>query len=98
MNKNRVRLTESQLHRVIKESVKNMLLKEGIGTVSEIREAQNILRKITKSGYIPFASPSPSSTENEIKMAILEAMRLLDKACYLDMKCYGSEPTAKVVY
>ena len=30
MNKNRIRLTESQLHNLIKESVKNVLINEGI--------------------------------------------------------------------
>lgn len=31
MNKNRISLTESQLHRVIKESVKRVLVNEGFG-------------------------------------------------------------------
>lgn len=84
---------DKRIDKAIKESVKNVL-NEGTGTVSEIREAQEILMKIMNSSYIPFASPSPSSTELEIKKSIIEAMRLLDKACYLDMKCYGSEPKA----
>ena len=37
MNKNRIRLTESQLHRVIKESVARILREESIGGIMDKR-------------------------------------------------------------
>lgn len=96
MNKKLIRLTESDLHKIIKESVKRAL-NEGSDTVSELQQAYDILKKVTESGYIPFASPFPSGTELEIQRSIVEAMRLISKACYLDTQCYGHEPIANVV-
>lgn len=96
MNNKLIRLTESDLHKVVKESVKTVL-NEGSDTVSELQQAYEILKKITESDYIPFASPSPSGTELEIKMTILEAKMLISKACYLHKKCYGHKPISNVV-
>lgn len=92
----KIRLTESQFNKLIRESVRKAL-NEGVGTVQDLRKAHDILKGISESGYIPFASPNPSGTENEIKKAIIEAMRLIDKACYLDTQCYGHEPMVNLV-
>lgn len=62
----------------------------------ELDEIHKRLNNIMNSGYIPFASPSPSSTELEIKNAIINAARSIDKAMYLDGQCYGSNPIAHV--
>lgn len=97
MSKKVIRMTESDFHRIVKETV-SKVLNEGSGTVQELEKAYGILKNVSESGYIPFASPNPSGTENEIKKAIIEAMRLIDKACYLDRKCYGNWPVAQVVY
>ena len=89
-------MTESDFHRIVEDTV-NLILNEGSGTVQELEKAYGILKNVSESGYIPFASPNPSGTENEIKKAIIEAMRLISKACYLDRKCYGNWPVANVV-
>ena len=79
-----VRLTESDLHNIIEESIKNVLNEStNLGAYESLEEARKLLIGITKSGFIPFASPSPSSTENELKMSIIEAARLIDKSLYL---------------
>lgn len=97
MSKKVIRMTESDFHRIVKDTV-SKVLNEGTGTVQELEKAYGILKNVSESGYIPFASPNPSGTENEIKKTIIEAMRLIDKACYLDRKCYGNWPVAQVVY
>ena len=79
-----IRLTEDKLHKIIKESVARTL-NEGIwgSATDNLEQARELLQDIMNSGFIPFASPSPSSTENEVKKAIIEAARLIDKASYL---------------
>ena len=97
MSKKVIRMTESDFHRIVEDTV-SKVLNEGTGTVQELEKAYGILKNVSESGYIPFASQNPSGTENEIKKAIIEAMRLISKACYLDRKCYGNWPVAQVVY
>lgn len=84
MKKNKIRLTESQLQRVIKESVKK-LLKEDVETEDDIRNALDIIQKIL-DGY-----KKPS----EFRETVLEAGRLLTKAEFLLGKM---GVTANVVY
>ena len=106
MSKKTIRLTEDKLHKIIKESVARTL-NEGIwgSATDNLEQARELLQDIMNSGFIPFASPSPSSTENEVKKAIIEAARLIDKASYLCGKLgYGSvnrtlgdDPNAVVV-
>lgn len=55
---------------------------------SKLQEAIDALELIEKSGYIPFASPSPSSTEAEIKHAILRAHSELAHALNVHKQCY----------
>ena len=96
MNKMLIRLTESDLHRIVKESVNNILTEGNGRVIDELEEAYSILKGITKSGFIPFTSSSPSSTENELKMAIVEAMRMIDKSKHLYTQLYGTEPMAHI--
>lgn len=49
-----------------------------------IDEALRLLTDLTGSGYIPFASPSPSSTESNLKHCILSAISLLENAQLLE--------------
>lgn len=51
MNKNRIRLTESQLHRVIKESVKNVLNEIGNTIDGQIALGALSARKKGIKGY-----------------------------------------------
>lgn len=95
MNKNIVKLTESKLKQIVAESVKKVL-KEGTN-YDELEKAYEILNQITKSSFIPFSSPHPSSTEIEIKNAIIEAMRLIDKAKYLSAQLGYHQPRINVV-
>lgn len=55
---------------------------------SRLQAAIDALELIEKSGYIPFASPSPSSTEAEIKHAILRAHSELSHALKVHNRCY----------
>lgn len=96
MKKKVIKMTESDVHRIVNEAV-NQMLNEGSGTVQSLEKAYGILKSVSESGYIPFSSPNPSGTENEVKNAIVEAMRLIEKACYLDRKLYGNDPIAHVV-
>ena len=45
-----------------------------------IDEALRLLTNLSQSGYIPFASPSPSSTESKLKHCISSAISLLETA------------------
>lgn len=50
--------------------------------------AKGILEDIKNSGYIPFASPAPSSTESQIKKNICEAVTHIENAIYLHESCF----------
>ena len=93
MKKKLIRLTENDLHNIVKESV-NRVLKEGkIGSAySNLEQAKRLLSDTMDSSFIPFASPSPSSTEQELKNSIIEAARLVDKSLYLCGKLGYNNP------
>ena len=102
MKKKLIRLTESDLHRIIKESVnvvtKNVVNETKNGTTyEELERVHNILSDIMNSDFIPFSSPSPSSTEKGIADAIIEAARNIDKAMYLCGQCGYNQPIAHLV-
>lgn len=46
----------------------------------DIRQAYELLNGVVNSGFIPFSSPSPSSTEVVIKRSVMRAMDELMKA------------------
>lgn len=49
-----------------------------------IDEAVRLLTELATSGYIPFSSPSPSSTEIKLKHCITSAISLLESAQILE--------------
>ena len=54
-----------------------------------LQEALKSLRELTHSGYIPFSSPSPSSTEMIIKKNVMQAIDLISRAIVADNQLYG---------
>lgn len=81
-----IKLTENDVHNIIEESVKQ-ILKENKTAI----QLQNIIQQltdITTSGYIPFASPAPSSTEQIVKDNILTAINCLNKALQANNELY----------
>lgn len=68
----RYRLTENRLRGIISETIQSVL-NEGKAT-NEIRQAYDLLNNVVNSGFIPFSSPSPSSTEMVIKRSVMNAM------------------------
>lgn len=98
MEKKLIRLTENELKEIVKESV-NKILKEGkLGSAYEnLENASELLRDIMNSSFIPFSSPAPSGTEVELKNAIIEAARMVDKAMYLCGQLGYNKPYANVV-
>lgn len=80
-NRNVVRLTESQLKQMIAESVKNVL-NESVesGLHEDLSDIIRNLKLIANSAYIPFTSPSPSSTESVVKNNVKKAIELLEYA------------------
>ena len=76
-----MKLTESKLRKIIKESV-NDVLKSG-STYDDLKQAEEILTNITKSRFIPFTSPAPSSTEEKLKDSIMSALNRVSYAIYL---------------
>lgn len=49
-------------------------------TEDRLRQASQILEEVKRSGYIPFASPCPSSTEKLIKKHIEDAIMSIETA------------------
>jgi len=59
--------------------------------IDELQAARIALEKIVRSGYIPFASPSPSTTEKFIKQAILSAITDVNDAISYHERVYGKK-------
>ena len=76
--KKRIRLTESQINRIAKESIKTILKEER--AVDELSSILQQLKQPTQSGWIPFTSSHPSPTELRIKVEILRAIECLENA------------------
>ena len=93
-----VKLTEQDLHKIIKESV-NKMLKEGkLGSACQnLEQCHELLTDIMESSFIPFSSPAPSSSEQELKNTIIEADRMVQKAMYLCGQLGYNRPIAHVV-
>ena len=93
-----IQITQDELRKIVTESVQKILTETKNGTTyQELERVHEILSDIMNSGFIPFASPSPSSTEQGIKDAIIEAARNIDKALYLCGQCGYNQPIAHVV-
>ena len=94
----RYRLTESRLRNMIREAVKVTLNEGKLGTsYQNLENARELLGDIMNSGFIPFSSPSPSSTEVELKNAIIDAAREIDHALYLCGKLGYNMPPFQIV-
>lgn len=85
--KRKIKLTESQLNRVVKESMKAILKEESIN--DDLSSIIQQLKQLTQSGWIPFASPAPSSTELRLKTEVLRAIECLEHAEILNKSLYG---------
>ena len=93
-----IRLDGRRLHSIIMESVGKVLSEGKMGSAYEnLEQAQRLLSDIMDSSFIPFASPSPSSTELELKKSIIEAARLVDRSLYLCGQLGYNNPVAQVV-
>ena len=55
----------------------------------KLRECLDTLREIERSGYWPFASPAPCSTEVQIKKNIERAIENIDSALYWHHEMFG---------
>lgn len=86
---NTVKLTESNLRDMIKEAVEEAL-KEGVnnGLHEDLNEIIQRLEELTNSSYIPFSSPSPSSTEAVVKQNVIKAIELLKNADFAASQLY----------
>ena len=94
----RNRLAEDRLRGIVAGAVRNVLREGKLGTAYEnLEQARDLLSDIMDSGFIPFSSPHPSSTEEKLKDAIIDAARLIDKSLYLCGKLGYNRPIAHVV-
>lgn len=78
-------IIESMVRKTIKEELKN----NKIDVSENLYNALSLLVEIKDSGYIPFSSPSPSSTEENIKSAINNAIDSVSYAWKLHTETYG---------
>ena len=84
-----VKITEKQLHNIVNESV-SRILAEG-QSARQLQHIIDALTELTISGWIPFSSPSPSSTEQIVKDNVLQAISCLKKAQAATIELYGRE-------
>lgn len=52
-------------------------------------EARRLLREVKNSGYWPYASPAPCSTERKIKENMNEAIERIDNAIFWHDEMFG---------
>lgn len=81
-----IKLTESQINRIAKESIKAILKEERVA--DDLSSIIQQLKQLTQSGWIPFASPHPSSTELKLKTEVLRAIECLENAEILNKSLY----------
>ena len=85
-----VKIDKNILHKSLMESINNVLIKEGENNGNYyLQNALSNLKELTYSGYIPFDSPSPSSTEMIIKKNVMQAIDLIQRAIVADNQLYG---------
>ena len=85
-----IKINESALNRIISEATRKVV-KESVSTdvCGNLEQAKSLLKEITISGFIPFSSPSPSSTEEKLKGSITNAISEIEYSLYLYDKLYG---------
>lgn len=74
---------------MVRKALKEELAKNDINVSENLYNALSLLVDIKDSGYIPFSSPSPSSTEEKIKSAINNAIDAISYAWNLHSETYG---------
>ena len=82
-------MNDKKLHNVLMESIDKVLIKEENEGMDYLQDALRSLRELTHSGYIPFSSPFPSSTEMIIKKNVMQAIDLISRAIVADNQLYG---------
>lgn len=88
MKKQTIKLNESDLNRLVKESVKMILKESDVNVYNTLRDIAGKIQEIKESGLIAFTSPSPSSTELELKQCIEKADAYIYKATQLYKSLY----------
>ena len=91
MKKQTIRLSENQLHDIVKETVRTVLKESegnGINVYAALLDAAEKFELIKESGLIAFTSPNPSSTEQELKDCVQKALSFTYKATELYSKLY----------
>lgn len=75
--KNTVKLTvgNDEMDKMVKEAFERASASNN--AVNQLQQAYELVTAVTKSGFIPFTSPAPSTTEQEVKNAILNAQNYL---------------------
>jgi len=66
-----------------------------MGASDLVEVALACMKEITVSGYIPFTSPAPSSSEVEVRDTIRCGIRVLENAADLIGSLYGGKQAAK---
>lgn len=79
-NKQVIKINENQLRQIVTGSVKKVLKEGQENTYGTLIDIMNKLDMIIHSGFIPFSSPSPSSTEKKVADSIIQANELLKQA------------------
>lgn len=85
--KKQIQITEAQINNVVKSVLKEWCSEtqrqDDNSTYNKLIDISIKLDMIINSGFIPFASPSPSSTELELANAVKKAQELINKAAAL---------------
>lgn len=64
-------------------------LTDGRSVGEKMQDCRDVLKEIKTSGYIPFTSPAPSSSERYIKTELLLSIVHLANAVYKHEETYG---------
>lgn len=60
-------------------------------TREKLQMCADTLREISESGYLPFASPAPSSTEAQIKENICAAIARVESAIFWHDQMFNTQ-------
>lgn len=71
-------MNERKLNRIIKESIRKTLMESSCA--DNLSTAESALSELVNSGFIPFSSPNPSSTELKLKRFVEDALRNIQMA------------------
>ena len=85
--KTKITISEERLKQIVKETIDSFSKTNSVA--KQLDEIVKMLFDITKSGFIPFSSPSPSSSEEEVAELIKRAMSDLEEAADICEDLYG---------